>query len=155
MWNSPGCKTYLFPSSIVFSASVSMLHVKEQVFHSDLKIPTIRPQAIFTALSFSTTFLYLQRNRAKSYQSFSISEFILFFWVSFKPCHKPYLPRNLLQFSQTSLISPSLNLTPILRPLLLTFLVEEALLFLSHAPCSSSGRVCGLPIPALLVQHLS
>lgn len=48
--------------STVFSFFSMNFHAacKEQAFHSDLKVPTIGPQPIFTASSFPTTFLHLQ-----------------------------------------------------------------------------------------------
>lgn len=116
-----------------FSALVSMLHVKELAFHSDLKIPMIRPQAIFTASSFPHYFtskeIRLNPTRVSPFLNLcSSSEYPLRPVMNLLPSRKPP------PISQSSLISPTLNLIPILRLLLLNFLVDELLVFLSHVP---------------------
>lgn len=130
-----------------------MLHVKKQVFHSDLKIPTIRSQAIFTASCFSHYFPLPPKKAGEILPEF------LHFCICTIPLSILYPVINpILQETSPNLPHlidlPCTELDPYFKPLLLTSLVEESLVFLSHAPCSSGRGVCGLPTPVLPMQHL-
>lgn len=67
--------------STIFSFLSMNFHAacEEQAFHSDLKVPAIGPQPIFTASSFSHYFPSPPTHWADSWQSFCSSELLLLF----------------------------------------------------------------------------